>query len=254
MYRGSRRKEATLTATALAVSPDCRFCIPAPESHHGVAALASFRKVVARSYPNRTAIQFSKVTRETSPHRFGKGSGFAPPVRKKSFHLFGLGEVFLTPSEMNFFEPPHLFRLGRIKTNPLEERFFKKFSHLFGQRVLKWTPIFAPVRKIPPLVPTGRAHFPTLLTKYFCLLLIRTGKGSTTSHFWKISLIMSGQRTALFKSACKCFSEFGQKNRASDVTRTLSRGSIAHNRKKLWNITDCLENRKNLWYTINGFL
>ena len=115
----------TLTAAALAVSPDCRFSVPAPESHRSVAALASFRKVIARSYPNRTAIQFSKVTRETSPHRFGKGSGFAPPVRKKSFHLFGLGEVFPTPSGMKFFEPSHLFRLGRVKTNPPAENFFK---------------------------------------------------------------------------------------------------------------------------------
>ncbi len=92
MYRGSRRKEATLTAATLAVSPDCRFYIPAPESHRSVAALASFRKVVARSYPNRTAIQFSKVTRETSPHRFGKGSGFAPPCSEKVLSLVPTGK------------------------------------------------------------------------------------------------------------------------------------------------------------------
>ncbi len=38
-------------------------------------------------------------------------------------------------------------------------------------------------RNFPSLVPTGRAHFPTLFAKNFCLPLIRTGKGSTTSHF-----------------------------------------------------------------------
>ena len=32
---------------------------------------------------------------------------------------------------------------------------------------------------------------------------------------------MSGQQTALFKSDGESFSEFGQKNRAPDVTRTL---------------------------------
>lgn len=47
----------------LTVSPECRFCMPAPESHHGVASLASFRKVMARSYLIRTVIQLSKIKR-----------------------------------------------------------------------------------------------------------------------------------------------------------------------------------------------
>ena len=42
-----------------AASPECRFSVPAPESHHSVAPLAPFREVVAESYPIRTVIQFS---------------------------------------------------------------------------------------------------------------------------------------------------------------------------------------------------
>lgn len=40
-------------------SPECRFSVPAPESHHSVAPLAPFREVVAESYPIRTVIQLS---------------------------------------------------------------------------------------------------------------------------------------------------------------------------------------------------
>ena len=42
-----------------AVFSECRFSIPAPESHRSVAPLAPFREVVAESYPIRTVIQFS---------------------------------------------------------------------------------------------------------------------------------------------------------------------------------------------------
>ena len=42
-----------------AASPECRFSIPAPESHRSVAPLAPIGEVVAESYPIRTVIQFS---------------------------------------------------------------------------------------------------------------------------------------------------------------------------------------------------
>ena len=42
-----------------AASPECRFSIPAPESHRSVAPLALIGEVVAESYPIRTVIQLS---------------------------------------------------------------------------------------------------------------------------------------------------------------------------------------------------
>ena len=42
-----------------AVFSECRFSVPAPESHRSVAPLAPFREVVAESYLIRTVIQFS---------------------------------------------------------------------------------------------------------------------------------------------------------------------------------------------------
>ena len=42
-----------------AASPECRFSIPAPESHRSVAPLAPIGEVVAESYPIRTVIQLS---------------------------------------------------------------------------------------------------------------------------------------------------------------------------------------------------
>ena len=42
-----------------AVFSECRFSVPAPESHHSVAPLAPIGEVVAESYPIRTVIQFS---------------------------------------------------------------------------------------------------------------------------------------------------------------------------------------------------
>ena len=42
-----------------AASPECRFSIPAPESHRSVVLLAPIGEVVAESYPIRTVIQFS---------------------------------------------------------------------------------------------------------------------------------------------------------------------------------------------------
>ena len=42
-----------------AVFSECRFSIPAPESHRSVAPLAPIGEVVAESYPIRTVIQFS---------------------------------------------------------------------------------------------------------------------------------------------------------------------------------------------------
>ena len=42
-----------------AVFSECRFSIPAPESHRSVAPLAPIGEVVAESYPIRTVIQLS---------------------------------------------------------------------------------------------------------------------------------------------------------------------------------------------------
>ena len=42
-----------------AASPECRFSVPAPESHRSVVLLAPIGEVVAESYPIRTVIQFS---------------------------------------------------------------------------------------------------------------------------------------------------------------------------------------------------
>ena len=42
-----------------AVLPECRFSVPAPESHRSVVLLAPIGEVVAESYPIRTVIQFS---------------------------------------------------------------------------------------------------------------------------------------------------------------------------------------------------
>ena len=42
-----------------AVFSECRFSMPAPESHRSVAPLAPIGEVVAESYPIRTVIQFS---------------------------------------------------------------------------------------------------------------------------------------------------------------------------------------------------
>ena len=171
MYGGSRRKEATLTTAALAVSPDCRFYIPAPESHRSVAALASFRKVVARSYPNRTAIQFSKVTRETSPHRFGKESGFAPPVRKKFFHLF---------------------RLGRVKTNPPCGKIFQKVLSLIWTKGIEMDTHFCGREKSPSTCSDrGRSIFNRFLKKLFFGQMMRFphrfyGCEKKSSHLFRL--------------------------------------------------------------------
>lgn len=43
-----------------AVFSECRFSIPAPESHRSVVLLAPIGEVVAESYPIRTVIQFSR--------------------------------------------------------------------------------------------------------------------------------------------------------------------------------------------------
>ena len=42
-----------------AVFSECRFSVPAPESHRSVVLLAPIGEVVAESYPIRTVIQFS---------------------------------------------------------------------------------------------------------------------------------------------------------------------------------------------------
>ena len=42
-----------------AVFSECRFSIPAPESHRSVASLTPFGEVVAEAYPIRTVIQLS---------------------------------------------------------------------------------------------------------------------------------------------------------------------------------------------------
>ena len=42
-----------------AVFSECRFSVPAPESHRSVAPLAPIEEVVAESYPIRTVIQLS---------------------------------------------------------------------------------------------------------------------------------------------------------------------------------------------------
>ena len=42
-----------------AVFSECRFYVPAPESHRSVAPLAPIEEVVAESYPIRTVIQLS---------------------------------------------------------------------------------------------------------------------------------------------------------------------------------------------------
>lgn len=42
-----------------AVLPECRFSVPASESHRSVVLLAPIGEVVAESYPIRTVIQFS---------------------------------------------------------------------------------------------------------------------------------------------------------------------------------------------------
>ena len=42
-----------------AVFSECRFSVPAPESHRSVVLLAPIGEVVAESYPIQTVIQFS---------------------------------------------------------------------------------------------------------------------------------------------------------------------------------------------------
>lgn len=84
----------------LTVSPECRFCMPAPESHHGVASLAPFRKVMARSYLIRTVIQLSRNFERTF-HLFRlaltacRKSVIVQEKERKKRHLSKLISVFV---------------------------------------------------------------------------------------------------------------------------------------------------------------
>lgn len=78
-----------------AVLPECRFSVPASESHRSVVLLAPIGEVVAESYPIRTVIQFSiclSIGRQRegsfiNPLNNQLGT-FLPFARKKFYKLF----------------------------------------------------------------------------------------------------------------------------------------------------------------------
>lgn len=58
-HRSGGRAPDSLPHRLSAVLSECRFSIPAPESHRSVASLTPFGEVVAEAYPIRTVIQLS---------------------------------------------------------------------------------------------------------------------------------------------------------------------------------------------------
>lgn len=69
-----------------AVFSECRFSVPAPESHRSVVLLAPIGEVVAESYPIRTVIQFSICP---SIGRQREGS-FINPLNKSTGNFFAV--------------------------------------------------------------------------------------------------------------------------------------------------------------------
>lgn len=71
-----------------AVLPECRFCYPCPHLG-GVASLASYPTVIAKSYPIRTVIQLSRFIEGFYPPQ-GVAGGVRGeyPTSKNVFNLF----------------------------------------------------------------------------------------------------------------------------------------------------------------------
>ena len=133
-------------------------------------------EVVAKSYPIRIVIQFSRCNEKTF-HLFPLGSAELSGVFekislfcKRPLHSFGQRVLKCTPifglSPKKFLRKfiPSPIPTGRGQMHPLNGKIFpnEKPPHSFGQRGPKCTPIFGLSSKnflrkvIPSLVPTGK--------------------------------------------------------------------------------------------------
>lgn len=141
---------------------ECRFSIPASSS--SVAVLASFRKIVAQSYPIRIIIQFSRYSKKgfTYSHweaASGKSKSEIIWEFEKSFHLFPLGRAKLSGVFEKIFcfakDPfTHLDKGGR-NAHP----FSGFFSKIFWEKILPFTYLELQSQMTPYFTGKMRKYF-----------------------------------------------------------------------------------------------